>query len=189
MSERIKIDRRVRYTKKAIRESFFALLEQKPVEKISVTEICRGADINRGTFYSHYTDPFDLRRSLADELVQAIEERMHELGVTRLSSIETFKLIRENRELCRVFAGENGDRDALGKIISMHTDAYLNEVLSKVGNLPQTQTDCLRMLLISSITTIVKHWFDTDLEAEPEEVSMILDKYCSRGILGFIEDD
>ena len=114
---------------------------------------------------------------------------MHELGVTRLSSIETFKLIRENRELCRVFAGENGDRDALGKIISMHTDAYLNEVLSKVGNLPQTQTDCLRMLLISSITTIVKHWFDTDLEAEPEEVSMILDKYCSRGVLGFIEDD
>ena len=70
MSERIKIDRRVRYTKEAIRESFFALLEQKPVEKISVTEICRGADINRGTFYSHYTDPFDLRRSLADELVQ-----------------------------------------------------------------------------------------------------------------------
>ena len=45
------------------------------------------------------------------------------------------------------------------------------------------------MLLISSITTIVKHWFDTDLEAEPEEVSMILDRYCSRGILGFIEDD
>ena len=63
------------------------------------------------------------------------------------------------------------------------------EGLSKVGNLPQTQIDCLRMLLISSITTIVKHWFDTDLEAEPEEVSMILDRYCSRGVLGFIEDD
>ena len=114
---------------------------------------------------------------------------MYELGVTRLSSIETFRLIRENRELCRVFAGENGDKDALRRIISMHTDAYLNEVLSKVSNLPQTQIDCLRMLLISSITTIVKHWFDTDLEAEPEEVSMILDRYCSRGVLGFIEDD
>ena len=183
------VDSRVRRTKRLLRQGLTELLKEKSIKKITVRELSERVDINRGTFYSHYTDPFDLRRSLADELVQVIEERMHELGVTRLSSIETFRLIRENRELCRVFAGENGDKDALGRIISTHTDAYLNEVLSKVGNLPQTQIDCLRMLLISSITTIVTHWFDTDLEAEPEEVSMILDRYCSRGVLGFIEDD
>lgn len=186
MSEAVKIDRRVRYTKKAIRESFFALLEQKPVEKISVTEICKGADINRGTFYSHYSDPFDLRRSLADELVQTLEARMRELGVTRMSSVETFTLMKENRELCRVFAGENGDQAALRKIIEKHTDVYLNEVLSKVQNLPQATTEYLRMLLISSITTSVKHWFDTGLEAEPEEIATMLDTYCSRGVSGFI---
>ena len=188
MSEPHKIDRRVRYTKKAIRESFYALLEQKPIEKISVTEICRGADINRGTFYSHYTDPFDLRRSLADELVQTLEGRMHELGVTRMSSVETFTLMREHRELCRVFAGKNGDSAALREIITKHADAFLGEVLSSLDKLPQSQIDCLRMLLISSITTIVKHWFDTDLEAEPEEVAALLDTYCTRGIWGFINE-
>ena len=45
-----KEDRRVRYTKQAIRDGFLTLLSRKPIEKISVTEICREADINRGTF-------------------------------------------------------------------------------------------------------------------------------------------
>lgn len=189
MGEPQKIDRRVRYTKQAIRESFYALLEQKPIEKISVTDICKGADINRGTFYSHYTDPYDLRQKLADELTQVLEERMRELGVTRMSSVETFTIMREHRELCRVFAGKNGDSAALGRIIADHTDAYLNEILGSLDKLPQSQIECLRMLLISSITTLVKRWFDTDLEAEPEKVALMLDTYCTRGIWGFIEKD
>lgn len=58
-----KEDRRVRYTKQAIRDGFLRLLAEKPIEKISVTEICREADINRGTFYAHYSDPYELKRS------------------------------------------------------------------------------------------------------------------------------
>ena len=60
MSSPKKTDRRVKYTKQAIRDSFLKLLSEKPIEKISVTEICREAEINRGTFYSHYTNPYDL---------------------------------------------------------------------------------------------------------------------------------
>ena len=52
MSSPKKTDRRVKYTKQAIRDSFLKLLSEKPIEKISVTEICREAEINRGTFYS-----------------------------------------------------------------------------------------------------------------------------------------
>ena len=63
-----KEDRRVRYTKQAIRDGFLRLLAEKPIEKISVTEICREADINRGTFYAHYSDPYELKRSLEDQL-------------------------------------------------------------------------------------------------------------------------
>ena len=59
-----KEDRRVRYTKQAIRDGFLRLLAEKPIEKISVTEICREADINRGTFYAHYSDPYVLCKPL-----------------------------------------------------------------------------------------------------------------------------
>ncbi len=53
-------DRRTKYTRNAIRDAMMELLKTKPFSKISVTEICRLADINRGTFYIHYYDVDDV---------------------------------------------------------------------------------------------------------------------------------
>ncbi len=53
-------DRRTKYTRNAIRDAMMELLNTKPFSKISVTEICRLADINRGTFYIHYYDVDDV---------------------------------------------------------------------------------------------------------------------------------
>ena len=41
-------------------ESFISLLKQKPIDKISVTELCQAANVNRGSFYAHYADVYDL---------------------------------------------------------------------------------------------------------------------------------
>ena len=52
MSEKTrKQDRRTRYTRQAIKDTFLELLNQKSFTKITVTEICKNAEINRGTFY------------------------------------------------------------------------------------------------------------------------------------------
>ena len=48
-------DHRSRVTKLLLRRAFTDLLEQKPIQSISVKELCERAGINRGTFYSHYT--------------------------------------------------------------------------------------------------------------------------------------
>lgn len=51
-----KADRRILKTRAAIKEAFFSILEYKPVEKITVRELCDKADINRSSFYDHYID-------------------------------------------------------------------------------------------------------------------------------------
>ena len=57
MSEKTrKQDRRTRYTRQTIKDTFLELLTQKSFTKITVTEICKNAEINRGTFYLHYYD-------------------------------------------------------------------------------------------------------------------------------------
>ncbi len=60
-------DRRTRYTRNAIKESFLALLSQKPYAKISVTEICKRSEINRGTFYLHYYDVDDVLNDVLED--------------------------------------------------------------------------------------------------------------------------
>ena len=67
-----KQDARVRYTKMVIRNSLLELLRIKPIAKITVTEICERADINRATFYAHYSDPSDLLHSLEAEVIEDV---------------------------------------------------------------------------------------------------------------------
>ena len=49
----MKTDARVRYTKMRIREAFLQCLRKKPVNKVTVKELCQLAVINRATFYTH----------------------------------------------------------------------------------------------------------------------------------------
>lgn len=66
-----KIDRRRRYTLSVIQEAFFALLVEVGFAKMTVADICRRADINRGTFYLHYEDKYALLDALIDEALAA----------------------------------------------------------------------------------------------------------------------
>ena len=47
-------DNRVRITKMMIRNALLQLLKEKTLQTITVRELCQVADINRGTFYTHY---------------------------------------------------------------------------------------------------------------------------------------
>lgn len=182
-----KEDRRVKYTKQAIRDGFLRLIARKPIEKITVTEICREADINRGTFYAHYSDPYELKRSVENELTEAMEQRVRELGTPRMTTLQMMHLLKEHQELCRVFAGPYGDNDALLRIIAKQADEYIVHELETLGKLSDTTRECIKGLLVSSISTAVKYWFDTDMQAPPERVAYVLETYCSHGTHGFLD--
>lgn len=66
------MDIRIQKSKKSIMNAFIQLRAQKPLERITVTELCRLAEINKSTFYSHYQDIYDLSDQLEDELVEGI---------------------------------------------------------------------------------------------------------------------
>ena len=182
-----KIDRRVRYTKKAIRESFLDLLEQKPLEKISVTEICKNADINRGTFYSHYSDPFELKASLEQEIVEIFEEGARCAPGGRLTALNALRLLQENKDLCRLFCGPNGDMDAFVKIIMDNSTSYFGAVIDGRAEIPQTHKECLRAMLVSAVSALVRFWFVNDMKDDPVLIAECMDCFCIGGTEHFCE--
>ena len=71
MSEKAKKqDRRTRYTRQTIKDTFLELLKQKSFTKITVTEVCKNAEINRGTFYLHYYDIYDVLSDIFNDMTQ-----------------------------------------------------------------------------------------------------------------------
>ncbi|TDY55555.1 TetR/AcrR family transcriptional regulator [Bacillus subtilis] len=65
-------DRRSIKTKSAIKHAFLELLQEKEINKITVSELSKEADIGRGTFYLHYKDVFDLYEQIEDEIFQQL---------------------------------------------------------------------------------------------------------------------
>ena len=56
-------------SRKLIRDAYVGLMQTKSLDKISVSDIVREADLNRGTFYAHYTDPMAVLMEIADDIV------------------------------------------------------------------------------------------------------------------------
>jgi AcrR family transcriptional regulator len=111
----MKENRKTRYTRMALRDSLMELLEDKPISKITVKELCERADINRTTFYAHYDSPADLLVQIEDEtLAWANEKIMDMLGKPdRRETIsdmeEIFTYLIENSSYMKVLLSERGD--------------------------------------------------------------------------------
>lgn len=192
MTTQKKEDRRVKYTKKAIKDSFLSLFESKPLEKISVTEICTNADINRGTFYSHYSDPYDLKEKLEAEFIEAIKARIctcTDNHNSRMSTVCTFRMLKDNRELCRVFTGPNGDFRQLIHIVGSQYPSYLGDVHAALRQYSPENANCLQPMMVSCITSVIKYWFDNGMLEEPEVIAEALDEFILSGLKAFIPVD
>lgn len=68
------MDLRTEKSKQAITQAFLALRARKPLEKITVRELCDQARINRSTFYAHYKDVYDLSDQLENDVVRTVLE-------------------------------------------------------------------------------------------------------------------
>lgn len=67
-----KSDLRVTKTRRLIKATFLELVQAKPVQKITVTELAKRAEISKGTFYVHYLDIYDLYNQMVEETVAKI---------------------------------------------------------------------------------------------------------------------
>ena len=109
------VDRRIRRTRKVLKECLTKLLKEKKIQEITVRELTEMADINRGTFYLHYRDVFDLMEQIEQELIDEAEEiltRYHTSDVVAKPSLllsELFRIVRENADIAVILVGENGD--------------------------------------------------------------------------------
>ena len=108
------IDRRVRKTKKQLRQALMDLMSEKPSKSISVRELAERADINRGTFYIHYKDVGDLLQRLEDEMAERLILvcKKYAYANTEVSAFpyltELYRFAQDNADLCLVLLGPNG---------------------------------------------------------------------------------
>lgn len=118
-------DRRTKRTQRLIRENFIDLLAREPITTITIKEITDRADINRRTFYLHYTDIYDLLHKTEDYVIEHFSQMLEEFEVPADKKIigATFfrvimKYIDDNKKMLGVLC-RNPDSELMAKLIEL----------------------------------------------------------------------
>ena len=75
-------------SRKLIRSAFAKLLLEKPIEKITVTDIVKEADLNRGTFYAHYQSPYSVVEEIENEIIDKVLDWLAEADYQNFFHLE-----------------------------------------------------------------------------------------------------
>lgn len=180
-------DRRTRRTKKLLTEAFIELLSVKKLNEITVKELCDKADVNRGTFYLHYQDIYDLKRQietdLYDELVNLIRpfSNVKELDSYQLF-YNLFLYTKKNEALFRSFLGPNGDISFLTNLKTLFKEYYLSALL-------QGRTLDITMnlqyaydFISSGFTGLVISWLESKHPNSIEEMAKLTSRMVFDGL-------
>ena len=130
-------DHRTRVTKILIRKAFTQLLNSKPIQAISVKELCEKAGISRGTFYAHYRDIYDLMEQIEAEMTEDFQAALQPLldatgpDLTPLKiTTGIFQCLKDNADICTVTLGPYGDKAFARRLINLGQERCLESYTS-----------------------------------------------------------
>lgn len=188
------LDRRTKYTKMVLQNSLFELLKQKSIDKITVTDICHLADINRGTFYYYYTDVFDLLNQIENELYENFLVYFNQYlessdRNTYLLMIKLFEYLKQEKKIFKVFFSQNGDKDFIKRVYLTAYTSVIEEWKSQKTNLDPQQLDKIFLFVANGSISLIQNWFDTGLKESPEELASFINNLSEFGYHHFLKKE
>lgn len=178
-SDGVSVNRRSIKTRNEITEAFLLLLAEKPIRSITVKEIADKADITRATFYSHYSDIYDLLESTRAEAVDHVRQLLDRAiaqGDVSQFSLDLFTYFDERQELFALIMGENGDMSFLVNVLH-ELRLSQAESLKQQGNyatkqdLDETSLDRQFLFISGGVLHVLTDWLSRENREPVEEIA------------------
>ena len=170
-----KVDRRVRKTKMQLRQGLARLMQKKSIKEITVKELVDEVDINRATFYLHYTDIYQMLEKIEEEAMADIREAMEGCpdDCTEREKIipflaRFFSIMDSNRDLSLALLGPNGDMDFVERIETLIANKFL-----KQSSFPATDSEIryAYAFCLSGCIGMIKTWLSRTEHESPEAMA------------------
>lgn len=182
------VDRRVRKTRRQLRECLITLLKEKKVQDITVRELTDMADLNRGTFYLHYKDVFDLLEKTEAELQEDFNQLVckHDaVDLKQRPSVifnEIYSLVYDNADLIEILLGENGDLNFVNRLKQLIREKCLKDWMEVFRSGNAAAFDAFFSFIVSGCIGLVQYWLQTGLKETPEQMAKLTEHIITKGI-------
>lgn len=182
-----KVDRRVLYTKMFLKESLLDLMKEKPIDKITPTELCRRAEINRNTFYKHYYTTRDLLQEIEDEfsaqIVESLGAKLHQNDTLQLLQ-QICQIVLDKKEFCKILLSANGDPAFMQDVIMLGKGFILQSWEEMGVLLNEEKMEIAFAFIISGSVAIMRTWAAGDMSIPPQEIAELINRLTLSGISG-----
>ncbi len=186
-------DLRVVKTRRVIRSALFKLMSEKELSKITVSELCACAEINRKTFYRHYRTIPDVIEELEGEILGEFSEIMRTSGGSVLDVGAVIRdislVVARRREFFMSLMKHNSDLFGNGRIKEA-LRRTLMVALKKVGTITDEPTlRAAAEFTVSGVLSLYAAWFDSGCEDDLNFLTEVSVKMVTSGLMAFVSED
>lgn len=182
-------DHRARVTQAMIREAFLNLLRQKPIQAITVKELCAAANINRGTFYTHYQDIYALLEQIEADLLSDLSASLasidHATGED-VSLVEIctsiFQCLKENSDLCVVMLGEHSDKRYVDSLLEMGKEACLRAYSRHFQDATPREIGFFYAFVSNGCIGLLHQWIQEGMATPARQIAKMAESIMLHGI-------
>lgn len=171
-------------SKRMIKEAFLKLIQEKNVEKITVTDIVKEADINRSTFYAHYPDVRGVMEAFEDQVIEQMMEVLKDFKYEHFFQNPVPVLLKINRyleedlEFYRILITAKGSDSFLEKLKRLFIE-YMNSDTDIPESVRHSVTFQMQInFFAGGLINMYKQWFMGNLQGMlndiPIEVGRII---------------
>ncbi len=165
-------DRRIRRTKALLQQGLIQLMETKEIKDISVRELSELADLNRGTFYLHYTDIYDMLWQMEDELFLEFNEILDRTLTGEASSPAA------TRAFAKATMGPHGDLAFVNRMKEL-----VKERIYNILDVEPEDPDLIYIesFIVSGCTGVIETWLNHPTPRPPENIAAVCSELLQKG--------
>lgn len=177
-----KQDRRIRKTQKLLKQSLLDLMEEKDFKNITVKDITDLADLNRCTFYLHFSDTYSLLQEMESEVLNDFQDMVSNYRyVFKKDSllpivIPIIQYIEENKKICRILFENSVSNDFVNRFHTLVQKNGTAIIKEQYPTASQVTLNYFLDFITYGLTGVLKQWLDKEIPEPKEEVAEFVDK-------------
>ena len=167
--------RRVRMTKRMMKDALLELMQHRNITNISVTSICEAADVNRSTFYKYYKDPtellWDIERDFLDRIPAPSEipdQKDHSALLDATSDF--FDFIKDNRKMACVLFNEPYGSSFTTRLVEHLMNGYIPVNEDSV----ELTARFTQLYIANGTVGMMREWINADFPVSSRKIAEMM---------------
>ncbi|UJL45336.1 TetR/AcrR family transcriptional regulator C-terminal domain-containing protein [Virgibacillus sp. NKC19-16] len=179
-----KLDRRKKYTRKVLKDSLINLLKTKQISSITVKEICEQADINRSTFYTHYSDHFALLEQIEEEIIADLNTYLNQYNFEQEEEAlqmteKLLEYVASKYDVCQTLLNENADHSFERRVMEVARTFIIKSWMSNNEADPEFG-EYASTFVVSGSIYVIKHWLANNMDQSTKQIARLINSFKVR---------